>query len=201
VQIPSSVAIDTNGDGIDDSFAGITTNAGAADIKGIEIEASARVTNAFSLSGMYSHINAKYTEFMTLGVVNGVSQLVNVASQRTFQNTPKNSANLRANYDFPMSLGGNAGKITLVGSASYKDDTSQFEYASALDQEAYTIYDTSIIWTSANNKLRFSIHGKNLSDEHYKTGGYVFPTLGAEGTLTAFYGAPRTWSASMEYRF
>ena len=201
VQIPSSVAIDTNGDGVDDSFAGITTNAGAADIKGIEIEASARVTNAFSLSGMYSHINAKYTEFLALRPVNGVNQLVNIANERVFQNTPKNSANLRANYDFPLALGGNAGRVSLIGSASYKDDTSQFEFASALDQKAYSIYDASIIWTSANSKLRYSIHGKNLNDVHYKTGGYIFPTLGAEGTLTAFYGAPRTVSASIEYRF
>ncbi|HEX8479237.1 MAG TPA: TonB-dependent receptor, partial [Telluria sp.] len=201
VQIPGSVAIDTNGDGIDDSFAGITTNAGAADIKGFEFEASARITNAFSESGMYSWLDAKYTEFMVVQPVNGVNQLVNVANQRVFQNTPKNSANLRANYDFPMSMGGNAGKVSLIASASYKDDTSQFEFASALDQESYSIYDASIIWTSANSKLRFGLHGKNLSNEHYKTGGYVFPTLGAEGTLTAFYGAPRTWSASMEYRF
>jgi iron complex outermembrane receptor protein len=150
---------------------------------------------------MYSRIDAKYTEFMVLGPVNGVNQLVNVADQRVFQNTPKNSANLRANYDFPLALGGNAGRVTLIGSASYKDDTSQFEFASALDQKAYSIYDASIIWTSANSKLRYSIHGKNLNDVHYKTGGYVFPTLGAEGTLTAFYGAPRTVSASIEYRF
>ncbi|MEJ7805609.1 MAG: TonB-dependent receptor [Telluria sp.] len=201
VQIPSSVAIDTNGDGIDDSFAGITTNAGAADIKGIEIEASARVTNAFTVSGMYSHIDAKYTEFLALRAVNGVNQLVNIANERVFQNTPKNSANLRLNYDFPMSLAGNGGRVTLIGSASYKDDTSQFETASALDQKGYSIYDASILWTSTDSKLRFGLHGKNLGDTHYKTGGYVFPTLGAEGTLTAFYGAPRTVSASREYRF
>ncbi|WP_426106735.1 TonB-dependent receptor [Massilia sp. TSP1-1-2] len=201
VQIPSSVAIDTNGDGVDDSFAGITTNAGKADIKGIELEASARLTNAFSVSGMYSHIDAEYTEFLALRPVNGVNKLVNIAGERVFQNTPKNSANLRANYDFPLSLGGNAGKVSLIGSASYKAKTYQFETPSALDQDAYKIYDASIVWTSANNKLRYSVHGKNLNDTHYKTGGYLFPTLGAEGTLTAFYGAPRTWSASMEYRF
>ena len=201
VQIPGSVAIDTNGDGIDDSFAGITTNAGKADIKGIELEASARITNDFSVSGMYSRIDAKYTEFVVVQNVGGVNQLVNVASQRVFQNTPKNSAHLSVNYDFPFNLAGNGGKLSLIGSASYKDKTSQFEYASALDQDAYSIYDASILWTSTDKKLRFGLHGKNLGDKHYKTGGYVFPTLGAEGTLTAFYGAPRTVSATMEYRF
>ncbi|MES2319066.1 MAG: TonB-dependent receptor [Pseudomonadota bacterium] len=201
VQIPGSVAIDTNGDGIDDSFAGLVTNAGKAKIKGIEIEASAKVTNNFSLSGMYSHINAKYTEFFVSQVVAGLPTLVNVASQRYFQNTPKNSAHLRASYDIPLSMMGNAGKVTMSASASYKDDVRQFETASLLDQEGYTLYDASLLWTSANNKIRAGLHGKNLGNEHYKTGGYLFPTLGYEGTLTAFYGNPRTVSATLEYRF
>jgi iron complex outermembrane receptor protein len=201
VQIPGSVAVDTNGDGKDDSFAGVTTNAGKATIRGFELEASARVTDAFTVSGMYSHINAKYTEFMTSQIVGGVPTIVNVASQRVFQNTPKNSANLRAAYDFAMPVMGRAGKVTLSASGSYKDDTSQFEFATPLDQEAYTIYDASVLWTSANNKIRAAIHGKNLTNERYRTGGYNFPTLGFEGTLTAFYGNPRTVSATLEYRF
>ena len=201
VQIPGSVAVDTNGDGKDDSFAGVTTNAGRATIRGFELEASARITDAFTLSGMYSHINAKYTEFFTSQIVGGVPTIVNVAGQRVFQNTPKNSANLRASYDIPMPIMGQAGKFTVSGSASYKDKTSQFEFATPLDQPAYTIYDASILWTSANQKIRAGLHGKNLSNERYRTGGYNFPTLGFEGTLTAFYGNPRTASATLEYRF
>ncbi|HEU4777550.1 MAG TPA: TonB-dependent receptor, partial [Telluria sp.] len=201
VQIPGSVAVDTNNDGVDDSFAGVTTNAGKAKIQGIELEAQARLTEQFSVSAMYSHINAKYTQFLTSQVVGGVPTIVNVADQRYFQNTPKNTANLRLNYDIPLPLMGTAGKLTLTGAASYRDDTRQFEYASALDQAAYTLYDASVIWTSADSKIRAGLHGKNLSNEHYKTGGYVFPTLGFEGTLTAFYGNPRTVSATLEYRF
>jgi iron complex outermembrane recepter protein len=201
VQIPGSVAVDTNGDGTDDSFAGVTTNAGKAKIRGIEIEASARLTNQLTVSGMYSHIDAEYTQFLVSQPVNGVPTIVNVANQRFFQNTPKNSANLRVNYDIPLSMLGRSGTVTLIGSGSYKDDTYQFEYASPLDQEAYTIWDASILWTSADNRIRAGIHGKNLNNERYKTGGYVFPTLGFEGTLTAFYGNPRTVSATLEYRF
>jgi len=72
---------------------------------------------------------------------------------------------------------------------------------SLLDQESYKLYDASIVWTRADGKIRAGIHGKNLSDERYKTAGYLFPTLGNEGTLTAFYGNPRTVSATLEYRF
>ncbi|NML61769.1 TonB-dependent receptor [Massilia sp. RP-1-19] len=193
VQIPGSVAVDTNGDGRDDSFAGVTTNAGKAKIKGFELEANARVTDNFTLSGMYSWIDAEYTRF----IVAGVDQSAN----RVFQNTPKNSANLRGAYDIPMPVMGRGGRLTLSANVSHKDDTNQFETKSLLDQEAYTLWDASVVWTSANGKIRAGLHGKNLGDKEYKTGGYLFPTLGNEGVLTAFYGNPRTVSATLDYRF
>jgi iron complex outermembrane receptor protein len=56
-----------------------------------------------------------------------------------------------------------------------------------------------------------ALHGRNLTDERYKVAGYDFvnenangtftPTLGLEGTLTAFYGDPRTFTASFAYRY
>lgn len=193
VQIPGSVAIDTNGDGIDDSFAGVTTNAGKAKIKGFELEANARVTDNFTLSGMYSYIDAEYTQFIVAGV--------NQAANRVFQNTPENSANLRAAYDLPLPVMGRNGRLTLSANVSYKDDTNQFETKSLLDQDAYSLWDASVVWTSANGKIRAGLHGKNLGDKEYKTGGYLFPTLGNEGVLTAFYGNPRTVSATLDYRF
>ncbi len=189
VQIPGSVAIDTNGDGIDDSFAGVTTNAGKAKIKGFELEAMGRLTPQLSVSGMYSIIDAKYNEY----IVNGV----NVAAQRVFQNTPMHSSNLRATYDIPVATG----RVAVIGAVSYKGATNQFETTSILDQGSYYLADASIVWTRTDGKLRAALHGKNLTDRHYKTAGYFFPTLGNEGVLTAFYGNPRQLSATVEYRF
>jgi len=193
VQIPGSVAIDTNGDGHDDSFAGITTNAGKAKIRGFEFETVAHLTKAFTLSGMYSYIDAKYKEYIVAGA--------NVADQRHFQNTPRNAANLRAMYEVPMPVAGTGGRLSLIGSASYRGQTYQFETPSVIDQDAYKLYDASIVWTRTDGKVRAGLHGKNLSDVHYKTAGYLFPTLGNEGTLTAFYGAPRTVQGTIDYRF
>jgi iron complex outermembrane receptor protein len=189
VQIPGSVAIDTNGDGIDDSFAGVTTNAGKAKIKGLEIEAMGRITPQLSVSGMYSIIDANYNEY----IVNGV----NVAAQRVFQNTPMHASNLRGTYEVPLATG----RVALIGAVSYKGATNQFETTSILDQNSYYLVDASLVWTRNDGKLRAALHGKNLTDRHYKTAGYLFPTLGNEGVLTAFYGNPRQVSATLEYRF
>ena len=47
------------------------------------------------------------------------------------------------------------------------------------------------------------MHGKNLTDEEYKVAGYYYPapTLGLEGSVTAFYGNPRTIAATVDYSF
>jgi len=193
VQIPGSVAIDTNGDGRDDSFAGVTTNAGKAKIKGAELEAIANFTSNFMVAGMVSYIDADYKEYIVAGA--------NLADARVFQNTPRNSANLRANYDIALPIMGRAGRVSLIGAVSYKGATYQFETPSILDQDSYKLWDASIVWTRTDGKVRAGLHGKNLNDEHYKTAGYLFPTLGNEGTLTAFYGNPRTISATLELRF
>ena len=189
VQIPGSLAIDTNGDGVDDSFAGVTTNAGKAKIKGAELEVMARVTPRFTVAGMVSYIDAKYDEY----IVNGV----NVAAQRVFQNTPVNSSNLRATYEFPLYTG----RLAIIGAVTHKGATNQFETTSILDQEGYQLVDASLVWTRTDGKVRAAVHGRNLTDKHYKTAGYLFPTLGNQGVLTAFYGNPRQVVATVEYRF
>jgi iron complex outermembrane receptor protein len=197
VQIPGSVAIDTNGDGIDDSFAGVTTNAGKAKIKGLELETVARLTDSFTITGMLGYIDAKYTQFIGAGGVN-------LASQRGFQNTPKKTANLRATHEWPLALMGNGGKLSLSTAVSYRSDTQQFEFAvPILDQKAFSLWDASLVWTSSNNKLRLGLHGKNLNDTRYKIAGYNFPTLPsvADSSVLAFYGNPRTVSGTIEYRF
>jgi iron complex outermembrane receptor protein len=194
VQIPGSVAIDTDGDGKDDSFAGLTTNAGKARINGFELEASLKLTDALSLTGMYGYIDAEYTKYIGAGNVD-------VTKLRSFQNTPKQTASLRANYDWQMGMFGREGKLSLLGGVSYRAETQQFETPTPLlDQAAFSLWNASLVWSSTDNRLRAGLHVKNLTDERYKVAGYNFPTLG-EGAVTAFYGSPRTVSATVEYRF
>ena len=197
VQVPGSVAIDTNGDGIDDSFAGVTTNAGKARIKGLELEATAKITDAFNLSATYGYIDAKYTKFIGAGGVD-------FARQRAFQNTPKQTASLRASYDWPLAMLGSAGKLSLLSSVSHRSKTQQFEFAvPILDQSAFSLWDASVVWTASDNRIRIGIHGKNLNDTRYKVAGYNFPTLPsvADSSVLAFYGNPRTVTATIDYRF
>jgi iron complex outermembrane receptor protein len=91
------------------------------------------------------------------------------------------------------------GNVTL----SYRDSYHMFEFENPLlDQtDAYTLLDASVTWTSANDKLRVALIGRNLTDEQYKIGGYQFLGATFGNVVNSFYGPPRTFTASLSYRF
>ena len=78
IQIPGSVIVG-------DDFIGTTTNAGKAEIWGIEFEGKALLSDNLTANANVGYINADYKEFIVGGV--------NVADDRNFQNTPEWSLN------------------------------------------------------------------------------------------------------------
>ncbi len=208
IQVPGSVGIDTNNDGINDTFTGVTTNAGAATLWGVEFEGTAVVaekmfndSDIFSTGFSVGYIDATYDEF--------IDAFGNdVADERVFQNTPDLTASLRLTYDTPFDLLLKEGRLTINQLTSYRSDSSQFEVRSPLDQDAYALADLSLRWQENGSNWGFSLTGKNLTDERYKVAGYNFinpvtgaPTLGLEGVLNAYYGDPRTFTFGVDYAF
>jgi iron complex outermembrane recepter protein len=209
VQIPGSIAtLDAKGNV--NGFAGTLTNAGKAKIDGLELEMIAYLTNALSVSAMYSHIDAKYKEWY---VANG-THLVNIAGSTEFQNTPKNAANLSVNYDWPLALAGRSGTLSLMNSVAYKSKVYQTEIARptgvpsldaaipgnlALAQGGFGLWDAGLVWTSADRKYQLGLHGRNLMDKRYKVAGYNFS--GFFNSVTAFYGDPRSVRATLDVKF
>ncbi len=195
VQVPGSIGYDSNNDGTVDSFIGVTSNAGKADLTGIEFEGIARANDNWSFAWALGYIDAEYKQFIdAFGV--------DVSDQRVFQNTPELTASAFVTYETPLTLFSNPGGLSIITSASFRDDTSQFETPiPLLDQESYTLWDLSVVWEADDGRIRAGIHGKNLTDEEYKVAGYNFPTLGLEGNVTAFYGNPTTITGTIEFRF
>jgi iron complex outermembrane receptor protein len=209
VQIPGSIPTFA-ADGSVNGFAGSLTNAGKAKIKGVELEAIAYLTNSLNVSAMYSYIDANYKEWMVASGAN----LVNIAASTEFQNTPKNSANIAVNYDWPLSVMGRAGTLNFMNSVSYKSKVYQTEIARAtgvasldatvpgnlmLAQDGFALWDAGVTWTSADRRIQFGLHGRNLTDKRYKTAGYNFS--GFFNTITTFYGDPRTVRATLNLKF
>lgn len=210
VQIPGAVGVDTNGDGVADTFAGITTNAGKATIYGAEFEGTGLlgvdlVSSGDSLqaSASVGWIHARYNTFLAAVTdpVTHATSLENIADQSFFQNTPKWTSNLSINYSRPLTLYGEEGALSLINSLSSRSLTHQYQYASPIDQSGYSIYDASLVWASNGGRWQIGVYGKNLTDTRYKIAGYDFVTatkLGLEGDLTAFYGDPRTVTVTLQ---
>ncbi|RLA44028.1 MAG: TonB-dependent receptor [Gammaproteobacteria bacterium] len=195
MQIPGSIGIDTDGDGNNDDFVGTVTNAGEAEISGIELEGNILFTPNFSGQVALSFLDTDFKEYIVAGV--------DISDQRKIQNTPEEMAYIGLTYN--MDVG--SGDLMLNASWSYKGDIQQFEAAAPImDQDAYDIVNASIVWTSGNEQWLIGVHGKNLTDEEVKTAGYCFGSggcpsqLGLEDNTTVFYGAPLTVTATVEFR-
>ncbi len=204
VQIPGSIGYDSTGDGNNDTFVGITSNAGDADINGFEWEGQAILAedlgkpgSGLRLGWAIGYLDAEFNEF--------IDPFGNdVADERIFQNTPDWTATGILTYEVPLSLFDNSGMLSFITALSYKGAHSQFEVPNEfLDQDAYTLWDLSVVWSDDSGHWNAGIHGKNLTDEEYKVAGYFFPapTLGLEGSVTAFYGNPRQVWATVQYNW
>jgi iron complex outermembrane receptor protein len=128
---------------------------------------------------------------------------VDVARYRHVQNTPKVTGSATLAYSTPVG----SGDLNFSTTASYRSTTHQFEISNPyIDQSGYTLIDANLVYTADGGAWSLGVHGKNLTNKKYKTSGYTFiganaetgaliqpltPTLGTEGTLTAFYGNPR----------
>lgn len=202
VQIPGSLAADSDGDGIPDQFVGITTNAAEAEIKGAEWEGLAilasnlgRQNSRLRLSWAFGYVDARFKRFID-------DKGQDVAGIYKFRNTPKWTANGVLSYELPLNLLQQPGRLRLTGSLSYRSETVQFEQPSVeLDQPGYTLWDLSVQWSDHRNRWQVGIHGKNLSDKKYISSGFYSPTLGREGNIAAFYGNPRQIWATVQYQF
>jgi len=144
VQVPGSVGAVINNI---PTFVGVTTNAGAATFKGIEVEAVATLFRGdngsrLNFSGTLGYLDAQYDEFITN--IPGTGP-VDVADFRRIQNTPKWTLSGTLDYTTPV-MGGDLSMSTTV---SYRSKTFQFEVPSPyLDQPGYALWDAHLVWTS-----------------------------------------------------
>ncbi|WP_295215634.1 TonB-dependent receptor [uncultured Brevundimonas sp.] len=189
------------------TVASVVDNVGSSSIRGWEFEGRVRATDALTFNASLSYIDAKFDEFLAYiptGALNTtcptvVGCFVDVSSQRDFQNTPEWTGSISANYNWVME---NGSSIAFIPSIAYRGAYQQFETpAPLLDQDAYWMYDASIVWTSSDDRLTFGVHGKNLGDERYRVGGYTFAGALTGDSIIGFYGPPRTVTATLGLKF
>ena len=199
VQVSTFTAYDSNGDGVEDAFFGNFINAGDATMKGAEFEWDLGLPSIdwLAVTGYLSYLDLKPDEFLDANHDGFVDTQV-------ITNAPKWTAGLSFNFDHPLK----GGLLTASIGGAYRDNSVLTNEGGPypgrpgvplrpITQGAYTLLDASVSWLSPSAKWRFGVSGKNLTDEGYLTNGYNIPAL---GVLTGSYGAPRTVTATIEYR-
>ena len=220
VQVPGSAGCTINGQA---NFCGITTNAGKARFRGVEVESNllvaqdlAAASDRLNFAGTLGYLDAEYREFIANIPGQG---LINIADSLNIQNTPKWTMSGSLDYDTPAF----GGRLNANSTLSYRSKSQQFELrVPGLDQKGFALLDANLVWRAPGNRYTIGLHGKNLTDTRYISAGYNFLTqnpltgefilngagqpipangLGRTGVLTGFYGPPRQLFVSLGVNF
>ncbi len=182
-------------------IASFVDNAASAVIDGAELEGRIFLTDNLSANFAIGYIDGEFEEYHSTAVNPAPPPAtipIDLSGLAAFQNTPDVTAAFSMTYTAALA----GGVLAITPSASHRGDSQMFEFATPmLDQDAYTLYNASITWTSGNDRWRLGLHGQNLGDEEYRVGGYNFPGALFGNSIIGFYGPPRTVTASVEVRF
>lgn len=186
-------------------IASFVDNAASADINGAELEGSFRFTDSFRTNFAVGYIDGQFNEYMSNTVVANpapppatIIVPIDLSGSAALQNTPDWTGSLSFTYEAQLANG----TVAITPSLAYRGPSQMFEFAAPLlDQEAYTLYNASITWTSDSDHVRLGLHALNLSDEEYRVGGYNFPGATFGNSIIGYYGPPQTITGSIEFRF
>ncbi|MDN3640941.1 TonB-dependent receptor [Simiduia curdlanivorans] len=190
IQLSIFTGVDTDNDGINDSFFGDFTNAGKGEIRGVEVEYVWSPSRYFTVSGNAAYLDASYQEYLSGGV--------NVADQRTFTDVPELAYSINAQWQTDL---GDVATLNANIIYSWRDEVQPTTNQSDLIlQPAFGLWNANIQLAALNSGWRLALEGKNLADEHYRTTGYDLRDSGFP-IVSGYYGDPRTVTLRASYEF
>lgn len=170
-------------------------NAPAAEIKGLEVEATWQPDSHWTINGNISLLDAKYTEFSNIDSLAPELGLQDVAGNY-LNDAPKRSANAGVAYRTdPLSFG----RLTARADVSYRSTFYFREFNNPLDaQKDYTLLNLALIWDSPDEKYRVRLYGTNVTNEAH------IVRMGSSdnfGSRFVTWGAPRQVGVELKANF
>ena len=179
-------------------------NVGRSEATGAELEVTYAASRELQLYANIGVIDSSFKE--VFHATEG-----DISDRFSITNTPKTTANAGFSYEVDTEFG----DIVINGNYSYRSKYNLVELDNLLTQESYGLLNLGINWFSSDGHWTIGLHGKNLTDEQYLVGNYAFirpnpdnpngsgydAGTGGDNTLIGYYGAPRTVSLSVGYRF
>ncbi|MEY3634208.1 MAG: Ferripyoverdine receptor precursor [Pseudomonadota bacterium] len=166
----------------------VLTNAGKQSVKGIEFDSSVNPIDALQLRAAFVYLNAKYDSYVG-------SQFGDISGQ-TVAGIPELSTTLGATYTMDL----NDGKA-LIFNADYHNESNVV----INENPAWRQYKREVNDLSAAATLRFdsglqlSLWGRNLTNAKYVS--VNFPSVVQSGSISGYPNTPRTYGASVKYKF
>ena len=154
-----------------------TTNAGAAQAKGVELETTAAPTRWLTLGFNYAYDFARYTNYIQSSTQNNTDNRI--------PETPRHSIHVSADTQFAAPLlpgfvnfGGDYTYRTKVFFSDTNSEPGFIQHQSKFDG----IVNMHLTWNSVSDKWHATLFGTNLTDQHSivfgtdVSGGFMTPT-------------------------
>ena len=189
-------------------FQTVNTNIGKVQIRGVEIEGSARLTDKATLTAAFAHVKHDTKEYnLCLPTGSPACVVTNIGNQRTPVLSPKYTFSVGLDYTFVETEYGN-GRLnvdaswrdsTIGGGATIptfplKDDASYIP--------SYTLVDARLVWEEIplkNGSMQVALWGKNLLDED--TAQFAVNLASSLGIGVTRFLTPRTYGLEFSYRY
>ena len=174
------------GEGLDATFP--VLNAAELDIAGAEVEMVWVPIDPLQLTAQVGYLDSEYG-------AGGFSGADGIPDEPAF--SPKWTMRYAGMYTFDLSGGGT---LNFGADAHYRDEMQlSVENTPALMEDSYWVFNGWVNWTSADQHWSLTGGMKNATDEVYKVEGQDFRSVA--NVQTSYFGDPKTWTVTLEYRY
>ena len=170
----------------------VVANASTAEMKGVELELQANVSDAFYLRANLAYLDASYKEFEFDDDGDPNTPLVDY-SDLDFRRAPKWTGNIDGTYEWDLS-GGNVLWARVAYHYLGAHETN-FDNSPELHNDTQHLIDASINYDFG--KTRISLFGRNLADEDGYMIGYDVAGIWSYAAVRP----PRTWGIEVTHEF
>ncbi len=171
-------------------------NAGTARIKGIEVEANARIAGGFSLNGSLAYTHARFTQVLAPAVVLPSPYQAGVFVGSPLPKTPNWKINISPRYEVALA---NGAAVTALVDYTFQTKTwNDTERTYLLAQPKTNTLSASLKYAAPNDRYSITIGGTNLLGERYITNGLAQL---AGGLIYGSYSRPTEWYARLGFNF
>jgi len=179
----SSISADSGGNLIT-----VTENAGEAELKGLELEMTALLTDSLTFSAAIGYIDAEFTR---------LNPGATISLDTRFVRTPEWTGSAGLSYERNLASGA---EVMARVDWSYRSEVANDvpNTASLIDGDL-NLVTARASYQFANSPYEIAIFGSNLLDERYIESG--FSAIGSVGVVEGVVGRPREIGVSVSMRF